>query len=553
MPMTRSRRSSLPQVLVALVVVGAALVAVLLTRNTGAAAAPPSRTIGSMFQDDGHLIYASTATVTSTLNGLKALGVNQLRTTLLWKTIAPDPASRIAPSGFRATDPGAYPAAGWAPYDRLVELARARGITVDFNVTAPGPLWAMSPGAPSARYADHWAPSSTAFEAFVQAVGTRYSGRYVPPGASGPLPRVSFWSIWNEPNQPGWLAPQWVTSGNGRAMEAPVLYRAYVDAAFAALSRTGHGPRTDTLLLGELAPEGCVAGLPCIYPRDSWPIPPLPFLRTLYCVAADYQPLSGTAAAAVACPRSGPRDQFVLAHPGVFRATGFAHHPYSFFLAPEARMANAQFAPLANLGRLETALDSIFGAYGVHRHLPVYLTEYGYETYPPNPYRGVSLRLQALYLDEAEYMAWRNPRVRTLSQYLLYDSLPDPSYPRGTPGYWSTFQTGLLYANGAPKPSLAAYRLPIFLPDPVVRPGRQVLVWAMLRSAPRNSRQTAQIQWRAAAPGSTYRTLRTVATDNPSEVLAARLSLPGAGMVRVQWRAPSGQLEDSRDATVMTG
>jgi hypothetical protein len=213
-------------------------------------------------------------------------------------------------------------------------------------------------------------------------------------------------------------------------------------------------------------------------------------------------------------------------------------------------MANRSFAPLANLRRLESLLDDIFRTYGVHRRLPLYLTEYGYETYPPNPFRGVSLKLQALYLDEAEYMAWRNPRVLTLSQYLLYDSLPNPGFPRGTPGYWSTFQTGLLYANGAPKPALDAYRLPIFLPDPVAGPGRRVLVWAMLRPAPRGTQQRAQIQWRPSTPGSTYRTLDSVVTNNPSEVLVARMSLPGAGSVRVRWRAPSGRVLYSRGATV---
>jgi hypothetical protein len=336
-------------------------------------------------------------------------------------------------------------------------------------------------------------------------------------------------------------------------MAAPVRYRAYVDAAFAALSKTGHGPRTDTILVGDLAPEGCVAGVPCVYPRNSWPIPPLPFLRTLYCVGGDYRPLTGSAAGSAGCPRSGSPKEFVSAHPVLFRATGFAHHPYSFFLAPSAPMANPQFAPLANLGRLETTLDSIFRAYGVARRLPLYLDEYGYETYPPNPYRGVSLKLQALYLDEAEYMAWRDPRVRTLSQYLLYDSAPNSRFPRGTPGYWSTFQTGLEYADGRPKPALTAYRLPIFLPDPVVKAGRRVLVWGLLRPAPPGTRQRAEIQWRSGAPGSAFRTLRTVAAQGPSEVLVARVPVPGTGLVRLQWRAPSGQIEVSRDATVTTG
>ena len=73
------------------------------------------------------------------------------------------------------------------------------------------------------------------FYKFVQALGTRYSGHYKPPGSTTALPRVSYWSVWNEPNQPGWLSPQWRSSRSGPAMEGPVLYRAYANAAFRAL------------------------------------------------------------------------------------------------------------------------------------------------------------------------------------------------------------------------------------------------------------------------------------------------------------------------------
>lgn len=556
------RRSAINQVLAGLVLVVVALVVVLVLRVSGSGTSPapppssgpashsPGRVIGSMFQDDDHLIYASSATVRRTLDTLRGLGVNQIRATVVWKAIAPDPASSVPPSHFDATDPAAYPAVSWAPYDRLVQLARARGISVDFNVTDPGPLWAMPKGAPSAKYADHWLPDSAAFGRFVRAVGWRYDGSYLPASGSTPLPRVSFWSISNEPNQPGWLAPQWRSTPRGPVMEAPALYRAHVDAAFAALARTGHRPGSDTILVGELAPEGCVAGVSCIYPRPEWPIPPLPFLQALYCVDAGYRPLTGGGAASLGCPRAPDPHAFVIAHPGLFRASGLAHHPYSFFLAPGASMSNPAFAPLANLKRLETALDSIFATYKIGRHLPVYLTEYGYETNPPNPYRGVSPQRQSLYLNQAEYLAWRDPRVSTLSQFLLYDSPPNRAFPRGSPGYWSTFQTGLLYADGRAKPSLDSYRLPIFLPDPVVAPGRRALVWAMLRAARRGTRQRAQVQWRPSHPGARYRTLEQVTSDASSEVVDARVPIPGPGLVRVVWGSPSGQMQYSRAAPV---
>jgi hypothetical protein len=216
-------------------------------------------------------------------------------------------------------------------------------------------------------------------------------------------------------------------------------------------------------------------------------------------------------------------------------------------------MRNPAFAPLANLGRLEHALDSIFITYDIHRRLPLYLTEYGYETNPPNPYRGVSPQLQALYIDEAQYLAWRDPRVVTMTQFLLYDSPPDRHYPPGSPGYWSTFQTGLLYANGQPKPALDSYRLPIFLPHPSLGPGDRVLVWAMVRAAPPHTQQRAEIQWRSRQPGSSYRTVQSVLTDSSSEVLKSGVRVPGAGVVRVRWVSPTGAVQYSRGATIGSG
>jgi hypothetical protein len=326
-------------------------------------------------------------------------------------------------------------------------------------------------------------------------------------------------------------------------MASPRLYRSYLDAAFSALLQTGHGPSSDTILIGELAPEGTEGS------ADEDPIPPLPFLRALYCVDSSYKPLRGAQAAALQCP-ARPQDQgaFVTSHPALFDATGFAHHPYSFFLAPTASMTDPNFAPLSDLSRLEHALDAIFAAYGVGHRLPIYLTEYGYETNPPNPFRGVSPQNQALYLDEAQYLAWTDPRVRGLAQFLLYDSPPDTRYPKGSVGYWSTFQTGLAYAGGIAKPSLAAYRLPLVIPQPVFAHGHQVYIWGMLRPASRDGGQKAQIQWRP--PAGSYRTVATVDVKDASGFFGTDAPLPGSGVVRIAWVSPSGKTFYSREAGV---
>lgn len=494
-----------------------------------------------MFQDDDHLVYAPTATVARTLDTLAGLGVDRLRITVLWAAIAPGNTSPTPPAHFNGADPGAYPPGVWAPYDRIVTMAAARHIAVDFNLTAPGPLWAMGRAGPAIRLASHCQPSAADFGAFVTAVGRRYSGSYTHGGTT--VPRVDYWSIWNEPNQPGWLAPQWGAAAGVRAMNSPRLYRSYADAAFSALQKTGHVPATDTILIGELAPEGSEGT------GEETPIPPLPFLRALYCVDSTYKPLQGAHAATLHCPvQPGREAAFVASHPALFDATGFAHHPYSFFLPPTTSIADPNFAPLSDLSRLERALDAIFAGYGVHRRLPIYLTEYGYETNPPNPFRGVSLQKQALYLNEAQYLAWSDPRVRALAQFLLYDSPPNKRYPKGSIGYWSTFQTGLAYAGGAAKPSLAAYRLPLVIPQPAFARGHAVYIWGMLRPTSGDGAQRAAIQWRS--PGGSFRTADTVDVENGSGVFATSTALPGSGLVRIAWASPRGATLYSREVGV---
>ena len=120
------------------------------------------------------------------------------------------------------------------------------------------------------------------------------------PGDAGDLPRVSFWSIWNEPDYGPSLAPQGVP-GDLTVENSPRMYRRLLDAAWAALQATGHTPATDTILFGELAPRG----------EKRWGVfsgmKPLVFLRALYCVDSRYRPLRGTRGAGQGMPDHGGR------------------------------------------------------------------------------------------------------------------------------------------------------------------------------------------------------------------------------------------------------
>ena len=117
--------------------------------------------------------------------------------------------------------------------------AYARGMAVNFNITGPAPLWVT--GSPERQdIATTYTPSAREFDLFVRAVGNRYGGQFMAGGSA--VPRVDYWSIWNEPNQAGWLTPQWLPDPRrkGRWYEvAPKLYRSLVAARVRRPGRLG--------------------------------------------------------------------------------------------------------------------------------------------------------------------------------------------------------------------------------------------------------------------------------------------------------------------------
>ena len=72
------------------------------------------------------------------------------------------------------------------------------------------------------------------------------------------LPRVTRWSVWNEPNQGGWLTPQSARVAGRTEPQAPSIYRGLVRAAVKGLADSGH--RADEVLGGETAPLGRTTG-----------------------------------------------------------------------------------------------------------------------------------------------------------------------------------------------------------------------------------------------------------------------------------------------------
>ena len=482
------------------------------------------------FQDN-RLLLADPAQLSSTLQTLEFLGVDRLRISVVWDEIAPAPSSRRKPRGFDAADPAAYSPAEWASYDTIAAEAAKYGMGVNFDLMGGVPLWAV--GVAPARSMQHvWYPSAAEFGAFVRAVGTRYSGHYTPPGASAPLPRVNYWSIWNEPNVgSSSLSPQTV---NGVEV-GPRLYRSLLDHAYSALVSTGH--RRDTILVGEMASTGHAD------PGSKLGMQPLRFLRALYCVDSNYRPLRGRAAAVRKCPTNAAGSRgFRASNPALFDATGWSHHPYHLTTAPDVASppVDADWVTFADLPKLERALDRSQRAYGSNRRFPIYLTEYGFETNPPRPEFAISTNMQATYLNQSEYIAWRDPRVQTLSQYLLQDAQPGGGSPI------SSFASGLMFVNGTEKPSFYAYRLPVWIPNVSARRGHSLEVWGCVRPAkryPQGANTPVDIQLNG-------QTVRSVTVTNRNGYFDVHVAFPHSGTVRLAWTYPGRPTIYSRSVTI---
>jgi len=515
---------------------------------TWPALALASNTEESILMDDGNLVYAEPSHVVSTLEQLKALGVDRVKVSVVWSIIAPHSRSTHRPK-FNASDPGAYPGHVWDRYDLVVRTAHALGLGVYFELNPPAPAWATPTHKPSQGYSWSQEPSTRDYEQFVEAVGRRYSGTYTIPGnqaepsqsllglsvpipgitrppanpsAAVVIPRIDYWGLWNEPNEAAWLNPQWDhVSSTVTILKAPALYRGLVDVAWTALHATGHGG--DTILIGETASRGWIL--------------PTPFVQALYCVGPRLRPLTGTAATDASCPTSGNRADFVAKNPGLFDATGYAHHPYSFDVPPSAKPPFPGEVTLSKLGAFEGTLEGIFSAYGRSHAggIPLYLTEWGYKTNPPNPFVHTSLAEQARWLNQGEYMTYNDPYVRALTQFLLTDDPPNKGFKPGTRQYWSTPDTGLLNIDGSPKPAFGAFRIPIWLPS--TRHGSRVTVWGELRPADHSTNQAAVIEYRDGTTGKW--TSVAVQTSNPEGFLVAHVSLPARGKIRIAWYDPA--------------
>jgi hypothetical protein len=512
----------------------------------------------SLMQDDPKTVYAtSDLELATTLAKMKALGVDRVRVSVFWNLIAPAPNSRTRPDfgPLGPAWPGSYDARAWDRYDRLVKAAANLGLGLLFTVTGPAPAWATS-GGPARP--NSYRPDPQAFRDFVTAVGLRYSGRYPDepePAAAQPgvglggielgggarqaqqpgavLPRVGHWSLWNEPNFPSWLSPVWqrVTSRDPRRMVpySPLLYRRLVNASWNALRESGHGD--DVILLGETAPRGNKR------PRQpQLAMKPGEFIRELYCLDPVYRPWTGSAARKRRCPQTARgRRRFARDNPGLFNASGWAHHPYPLNQSPIWGGNGSDSLPLGGMRRLHRAFERLFFRWGAGEPFPVWITEMGFQT-QPDPYVAVGLGRQAAWNTWSEEIAYRDRRVASTSQFQLIDDGPDTTFAVNDPRRWRSWQSGLEYHTGGRKPAWDEYIRPIRVSPGTVRRGSRVRLFSLYRPAAPGAAIPARIEYKPA--GSGWRVLRRLTVRSPMGYMLTRIRVNRTMRLRVVWTDP---------------
>jgi hypothetical protein len=379
------------------------VVAVGVATIVAASPASASRFLRVGLYDDAQTLYSPTPQTFAYIHELHA---QELRITLNWG----GPAGVAQSLPVHATDPN-DPGYDWSQYDRAVEHATEAGAHVLFTIYG-------TPGWANDYRGGNVAPTHAIdLRNFAYAAARRYSGLFAGPDGRA-LPAVDDWLAWDEPNNPVFLTPQFVRRADGWVMASPTNYARICDAVYAGVHETGLG--------GERVGCGATSPRGNNYPNSTRPsISPIAFL--------------------VAAKKAG-----------LATFDAWAHHPY--YQSPRDTPVTIPLAPngapatAVRLGNISSLIRAVTALYGNKR---IWITEYGYQTNPPDRIYGVSYAEQAAYLTEAVRIARENPRIDMFIWFLLKD---EP-----TIGGW---QSGLLSDRGEKKPAFNAFARAAKAPPP---------------------------------------------------------------------------------------
>jgi hypothetical protein len=362
-------------------------------------AATASRFIQHGIFDDAQIHYGNPDVVFPMLKQLRS---QLLRINLQWGGVNGVAKRRPADP----TDPD-DPAYDWAVYDRTVNYAQQYGQKVVFAIIGTPP-WANKAAGVNV------APTNPLdLQRFAAAAATRYSGTFEAPDGRI-LPPVRHWLAWNEPNTPVFLRPQYRRVKGKQVIQSAIDYAKICNAIVKGVTVTRVGAAK--VACGVTAPRGNNN------PNTSRPsVAPIAFLRAMY--------------------KAG--------------ATGFhayAHHPYygkpsETPSTPPPQGSRGQPGTAVTLGNINVLIAEVTRLWGRKR---IWITEYGYQTKPPDPIFGVSLANQAKYLTQAYGIARRHPRIDMFLWFLLKDERR-AFIEEG-------WQSGLLTETGKKKPAFTAFQ-----------------------------------------------------------------------------------------------
>ncbi|HYF27706.1 MAG TPA: hypothetical protein VD931_18335, partial [Baekduia sp.] len=356
--------------------------------------------------------------------------------------------------------------------------ARERGFDLLLTISGPVPRWATAD-----KFDQRTRPSATRFGRFAEAVGRRYGDA------------VGAWSIWNEPNHPAFLLPQWTRGRGGRDATSARLYRQLFRKGEQGLRRAGQG--ADDVLFGELAPRGTGSA-----------VHPLKFFRRALCLDARWKKRRGCAE---------------------LQADGVAHHAYTTRQGPFFVPPSPDDVTIGVLHRLNRAMARAGQQDALRKGLPIWLTEFGIQS-KPDPYLGVSETAQAEFRAISERIAYRNRRVVAFSQYLMRDDAPVAGASKAR--RYSGFESGLRGHAGDVKRAYEGFRLPL-----VADRGRtRTTLWGLVR--PARGATTVSIDYRPRG-ASRWRFLKRDRTTSRG-VWQTTTAKRADRRYRVRWTAPDG-------------
>jgi hypothetical protein len=310
----------------------------------------------------------------------------------------------------------ADPAYNFNGLDQTVKAIHSRGLKIMMTVVS-APNWAEGRDPPKDIKPGSWKPSPKPFGDFGHALAKRYSGSF--PNTLTPLPRVRYFEAWAEPNLRTWLSPQW----HGKKPKSPGRYRRLLNAFYDGVKSAEKG---DRVIGGVTAPFGDR--------RGGKRMRPLQFLRGLFCFK-----ITG----ALRKKHCSPKPHLdILSHHPIDRFRGPGHHAYSRY--------DATVPDMPRVRRLVGAARRA-GNVRPKGKIPLWATEFWWESDPPDHRYGVRVRKQARWVEEALYLFWK-AGVDVALNLQLQDSAFEPSI--------SSYQTGIFFHNGTRKPAYTAFRFP---------------------------------------------------------------------------------------------